>query len=491
MRVVGYVRVSDTKEREGERFISPDEQRKTIERFVAGKGHELVDVVEDLDASGGTLERSGLNDVLERLDGGEADAIAVAYLTRLSRNTIEGLELVRRINEAGRDVLIGDLDLDTSTPVGRAILTVLLAFAQLELEQRRDSWAVAQRRALERGVYPGTTPTGYTRDENGRMVPDPIAGPVIVRLFERRARGLSWAKLARWLDEELPREDGQPWRPSTVSDMVTTPLYLGRLERTVGGEFVVVENAHEPLVERALWEAVANRRAAPRGTVSRPEPAALAGLVRCSGCGGPLSRGNGGRKLNARGERVVYDAYVCLTRCTRAAKMSVAALERFVLGETIERLGRSDAVDARRRRRHDPAGFEQELERAERELTVYLSAISAADVGEAAFARGARERRERVDQARQSLAAEAARVRVSGPSHRDLLERLPAMNDADKNTALRTLIGEVVVEKAGRPGRGGDPATRVKIVWLGVDDALKDTPGLGDHVGRERKPVAA
>ena len=62
-------------------------------------------------------------------------------------------------------MLVADLDLDTSTPVGRAVLTVLLAFAQLELEQRRDSFAAAQRNALERGIYPSSIPIGYMRDE--------------------------------------------------------------------------------------------------------------------------------------------------------------------------------------------------------------------------------------------------------------------------------------------------------------------------------------
>ena len=173
MRIIGYGRVSDVAGREGDRFHSPEDQRKRVKAFVKARGHKLVDWVEDLDESGGTLDRPGLQRVLERLEAGEADALAVAYLSRLTRNTVQGLELVTRLNAAGRDVLVADLDLDTSTPVGRAVLTVLLAFAQLELEQRRDSFATAQRNALERGIYPGSTSIGYMRDEGGRMIPNP------------------------------------------------------------------------------------------------------------------------------------------------------------------------------------------------------------------------------------------------------------------------------------------------------------------------------
>src|SRR5262245_50111139 len=191
---------------------------------------------------------------------------------------MDGLAVLQRINASGRDVLVADLDLDTSTPVGRAVLTVLLAFAELELEQRREGWATAQRRALARRVYPGSGATGYMRDEQGRMVPDPAAAPAIRRMFERRAAGASWTELARMLDEESPRADGTTWRPSTVASMTRTPMFLARLERTVGGEMVVVENAHEPIVDRGLWEAVNASRQKMRAPNRRPEPALLAGL---------------------------------------------------------------------------------------------------------------------------------------------------------------------------------------------------------------------
>jgi DNA invertase Pin-like site-specific DNA recombinase len=465
-------------------------QRETIERFVQGKRHELVDVVVDLDESGGTLNRPGLDEVLARLEAGEADAIAVAYLARLSRRVLDGLAVVQRLNDAGRNVLVADLDLDTSTPVGRAVLTVLLAFAELELEQRRDSWATAQRHALERGVYPGSTPIGYLRDDDGRMIPNPATAPAVRKLFDRRLAGDSWSELARMLDRELPRDDGTPWRASTVADLVTTPLNIGRLERTIGGERVAVDDAHEPLVSRAVWEAVANGRANVNGAVHRDEPAMLAGLVRCAGCGGPMSRaGNGKGRLSAKGERLRYDHYICLRRCPQAARMSVRPVDEYVLAEVLEHLARSAAVGASRRREDDVKTAERELERAESELAAYVSAVSALDLGEAAFARGARERRARVNESRRALADAAAKVCVRGPSHADLVDQLPTMSDRDKNRLLRTIVDRVLVKKAGQPGRRGDPGERVEVVFR--DDATEQKAQLVDDVGRKRSAVAA
>ncbi len=132
---------------------------------------------------------------------------------------------------------------------------------------------------------------------------------------------------------------------------MTTPLNIGRLERTVGGERIVIEDAHEPLVSRAVWEAVVNDRDGTRGPVHRDEPATLAGLVRCAGCGGPMSRaGNGKGKLNAKGERVQYDHYICLSRCEQPARMSLRAVDAYVLGETLKHLARSASIGVSRGR---------------------------------------------------------------------------------------------------------------------------------------------
>jgi site-specific DNA recombinase len=492
VRVIGYVRVSVVGERNGERFIAVDEQEAAIKQFVAAKGYELVGIERDLDVSGGTLERPGLTTLLERLEQGEADAIAVAYLSRLSRRVLDGLAVVHRITEGGRYVLVSDLDLDTSTPIGRAVLTVLLAFAELELEQRRDSWAAAQRRALERGVYPGNTSIGFTRDETGRMVPNPETAHVIARLYDRRLAGDSWATLARLLDAELPRSDGKRWQPGMVASLLRTPFNIGRLERTVGGELIVVEDAHESIVSRAVWEAVVNGTAA-RWPVRRSEPAMLAGLVRCAGCRGAMTRGSGGRKVNAAGERVNHDAYVCSTRCERCARVSVDRLDRFVLEETLSRLAAGRAVGSTRGKGcgRELEAAQRELEQAEAEHAAYLRAVNVTDVGEGAFAEGARSRFERVIDAQRQLARVASRLRAGGQTFAELSERLadPSTPDGEKNVLMRTLIHSVLVEKAGQPGRGGDLSKRISIVLR--DDAGEGALELGKQALRERAGAAA
>jgi hypothetical protein len=204
-----------------------------------------------------------------------------------------------------------------------------------------------------------------------------------------------------------------------------------------------------------------------------------------------MSRGSGGRKRSADGTVVIYDAYQCLTRCRKAAKISVPALDKHVLGETLRRLAVSAAVDASRQRSDEVARWRQELDRREHELGVYLTAISAVDVGEAAFAKGARARRAAIDESRKGLAAAELRARRGGGAHRDLLDWLPDAADGEANPVLRTLIGEVTVRKSGQAGRRGDLSERVRILWADVDEPLENTAALGKRARRKRKPIAA
>ena len=86
-RVVGYVRVSRVGGREGDSFISPPLQREQIEAVARREGLEVVEVLEELDASGGDNTRPLWNRAIEMVESGEVAGIAVWNLSRFSRST--------------------------------------------------------------------------------------------------------------------------------------------------------------------------------------------------------------------------------------------------------------------------------------------------------------------------------------------------------------------------------------------------------------------
>jgi DNA invertase Pin-like site-specific DNA recombinase len=73
------VRVS----RDGERFVSPAEQRERIAAASKRDGLAIAEVLEELDVSSGAplAQRPGLRRAVEMVESGEAEVVVVAYLT--------------------------------------------------------------------------------------------------------------------------------------------------------------------------------------------------------------------------------------------------------------------------------------------------------------------------------------------------------------------------------------------------------------------------
>jgi DNA invertase Pin-like site-specific DNA recombinase len=70
----GYIRVSSINGRSGASFISPDVQRETIERVAAAKGHEVDEIVTELDVSGSKrVDDRELERLIERVERGESE----------------------------------------------------------------------------------------------------------------------------------------------------------------------------------------------------------------------------------------------------------------------------------------------------------------------------------------------------------------------------------------------------------------------------------
>ena len=132
--------------------------------------------------------RAGLQEALEAVDGGQAQALVVAKLDRLSRSLLDFAGLMERARKQGWNLVALDLGVDTSTPSGEMMASVLATFAQFErrLIGQRTKDALAVKKA--NGVKLGR--------------PREISPETVERMQELYERGLSAAAIARRLNEE-------------------------------------------------------------------------------------------------------------------------------------------------------------------------------------------------------------------------------------------------------------------------------------------------
>jgi DNA invertase Pin-like site-specific DNA recombinase len=437
-------------------------QRERIEQFASSQGHRVVAWEEDLDQPGSRYERPGFQAALAAVESGEADGVAVAALDRFARSVPDAAVALRRLEAVGGQLVSVRDALDTSTPVGKFARTMMLALGELELDRIRENWAVARDRAIERGVHISRVPpAGYRRQDDGRLEPDPVAGPVIREVFLRRAAGASWKELCLYLDQRLPRPNGS-WTHQTVSSIVRRRAYLGEAHQGPA----VNTQAHEPLLSRAEWEAAQSRQSGPERS---GDGALLAGLIRCSACGYPLSRASDG----ARG----YSNYRCRARhaaglCPSPARISIARADDYVISAFLEWV-EQQRIEVESSTRGDVVETAVlHLDSAEQELVAYRDANLISVIGQQAYVAGLTGRQRTLDQARAQL-DDARRTTLPLPVQ-DIPGLWPDATTAERRRFLAAAIDAVIVSRATRPGRAAFHE-RIGILWRG--QAPTDLPG--------------
>lgn len=200
--VVGYLRVSTDDQRES--GLGMDAQRATIAAEIARRGWRLVEMVEDAGFSAKSLRRPGMQRVLDLLSSGQAGALVVAKLDRATRSTIDAANLLAKAQSEGWAFIALDLGVDTTTPTGELVASVMAAVSQWE---RR---AIAQR---TREALAAKRAQGVTL---GRPVL--LEDAVARRIVAARATGQSWRTIATQLnaDQEPTAQGGAKWYASTV-----------------------------------------------------------------------------------------------------------------------------------------------------------------------------------------------------------------------------------------------------------------------------------
>lgn len=145
--VVGYVRVSTAEQADSGAGLGA--QRAAIEAECGRRGLTLARVYCDAGVSGKSLERPALAEALAALDGGDAGALVVAKVDRLSRSVQDFAGLLDRAGRRGWAVVALDLGVDMTSPSGEMLAHVIASVAQYErrLIGQRTKDALACRRA--------------------------------------------------------------------------------------------------------------------------------------------------------------------------------------------------------------------------------------------------------------------------------------------------------------------------------------------------------
>ncbi|MEP7736460.1 recombinase family protein [Nocardioides sp. 31GB23] len=351
LRVAAYVRIS----RDADDSTSIARQVDITGRYAAARGWEVVETVQDVDVSASKrrLDRPGLSRVRELVRAGEADAVLVWRLDRLARSVVDMGTLL----DEGLQVVSCTEPLDTTSPMGRAMVEILQVFAALEsstigqrVKSARDYLATNHR-------HPGgAVPYGYRSvphpSGQGRVLEVDAVEAAHVRAAADHVLGggslYSATQLLR--DRGAKPRRAAEWSLSSLRVVLTGDAILGRITHRGA---VVRDSAGMPVQPwaPALPLEDANRLRAllatrPAGERRKRATRLLSGLVLCDGCGG---------NMRVSTSRVSKDKapvlrYACHARsdgrtCPHPSSINCQLLEEWVSDGLLGMLGHAPMVE--------------------------------------------------------------------------------------------------------------------------------------------------
>lgn len=234
-RTVAYLRVST--EKQAEHGVSIDAQRAKVAMYGELYGLDLVAVEVEAGESAKTMRARGcswreavavrrpaLHRALSMLEAGEADALLVFRLDRLTRSLRDLNEMLDRYFAAGHLGLMSVTEqIDTRSAAGRMVINVVASINQWQREDISEKTAEAMAHKKSRHEYTGgRVPYGWTLTADGVHVEPCEAEQAVIKIaLDLKAAGLSLRKIAADLAEQdlLPRSGGK-WHPKTVSGLL-------------------------------------------------------------------------------------------------------------------------------------------------------------------------------------------------------------------------------------------------------------------------------
>lgn len=360
-----YIRLSKEDETEGP-SQSVTNQKSLLNEFVRQHRLSVYDTYVDDGWSGTSFDRPDFQRMIEDIEAKKVNMVITKDLSRLGRDYIMTGHYMERYFPEKRVRYISLLDgIDTGvestandiTPF-RAIMNDMYA---KDISKKIKS---VKRDKQRKGQFIGGKPMyGYKMHptEKNEIVIDEEVAPVVRRIFAMALDGMSCRKIATTLNEE-----GVPppatycgwnmgckgpyaglWSSERISEMLQNETYLGNMVqgRTVKISYkskkclkqdrenwVVVENTHEPLIDKETFQKVRMLVNSRKHTRSRTYDFLLKGLIFCHECGYPMAVLN---RPPVSGEDRLF--FVCRTyqRFTKAGVCSCHSIKEQVVTEAV------------------------------------------------------------------------------------------------------------------------------------------------------------
>lgn len=306
--------------------VSIETQKLLLSQYCKDRNITEYSYYCDDGCSGTNFNRPAFRQMLEDIEDGKIGAVIVKDLSRFGRNYVEvGLHVERfKLNNI-RFVAVDD-NYDSTRNEDDLMFPMRNVMNEMYARDVSKKTKAAKKAKARSGQFIGSrAPFGYKLDPTDRhhLIIDEPAAQVVRRIFRLAAEGVGYNKTVRMFRDEkimtpiayFNRENPDfyksdywrqdfDWHVTSIRAILENEVYLGQIvygkrrcismksTRTVKNapeDWIVVENCHEPIISRELWDMVRKVLSAKHRTAKSGEVQMFSGLIYCSDCGHALT----------------------------------------------------------------------------------------------------------------------------------------------------------------------------------------------------------
>ena len=239
----------------------------------------LVDIYSDVQ-SGKNNGRAEFQRMIQDCMDNKIDLIITKSVSRFGRNTVETLEVLRKLKLNGVEVFFENENLTVSDPNNEFIISLLSAYAQAESESRSQNIKLGIKNQIENGTSKlyNRPCYGYRHDKDGNLEVIWQQALVVQKIFDYYLEGASIIQIIKLLQKEaIKSPTGKDvWSKKTIENILTNEKYIGNvlLYKTYSREFpnnkriknngehdqYGANNNHPPIIDEEIFEKVQSER---------------------------------------------------------------------------------------------------------------------------------------------------------------------------------------------------------------------------------------
>ena len=228
--------------------------------------------------------RPVFNEMIERMEKGEASGILAWHPDRLARNSVDGGKIIYLVDTG----VISEMKFPTfwfdPTPQGKFMLSIAFSQSKYYVDNLSENIKRGHRNKVKDGIWPQMSPIGYVNEKGKGIVPHPELSILVKKTFEAYATGNFTLREVRdkFNALGLKRKSGRELAVSNYQKLLKNPIYTGLM--LYNGE--IHEGKHEPIITKKLFDSVQevmSRKSKPHSKGLKPF--LYRGFFRCGECG--------------------------------------------------------------------------------------------------------------------------------------------------------------------------------------------------------------